>query len=429
MIPEVGTIWVFLVGFAVGSYAADFYVAPNGQANNPGSLERPFASVQRAVDLAQPGDRVYLRAGHYHQRVIVSHKSSIEIMSAPGERATLDGSVRIDDIALGDWTFYRDGIYQRTLRQDIWQLFLDRELVYLGRWPDASFDDGSMWSRDAAMRPWSYEEHNGNGTATFEALKDFPESERVDFLEGVAILNHHHWLTAAKGLTSIDWSTGQVGLQGTLDVRDDKAGYFFGLGCVDRDNEWWYDRESMILYYRASGGMDPFAQHETLQGRVVDYGITFNHASNVTLKNIDFFSCSAAVKSNCESIMIDTCRFLYPNNHKFVLGIYDWPQNKVHANPATHNVSFIILGRECVLTNSEIAYSNTHLFLVGPDMKVENNWFHDIEWDVFSSGGSGTINLGTRMRFHRNRVFRCGNSEGIRPNSRELGIPFTLVDN
>ena len=425
MIPNACTMWIILVGSVVGSHAAEYYVAPTGQPGNPGSFERPFASIQRAVDLAQPGDRVYLRGGHYRQKVIVSHKSGIEMMSAPGERATLDGSIPIDDIALGDWTLYRDGIYQRTLTKDIWQLFLDRAWVPLGRWPDADFDDGSIWSRDDGMRPWSYEEHNGHGTATFDALKDFPEPGRPDFLEGVAILNYHHWLTAAKGLESVDWSTGRVAFLGTFDVRSDKAGYFFGLGCIDRDNEWWYDREAMILYYRAPGGMDPAAHGGTLRGRVSDYGITFNQSSDVTVKNIDFFSCSPAVKSNCESVTLDTCRFHYPNHHKFVLGIYDWPQNKIHTNPAMHNVSFIIQGRGCGLKNSDIAYSNAHLFLTGPDMLVENNRFHDIEWDVVSSGGSGTINLGTRMRFHRNRVFRCGNSEGVRPNSRDTDIEIS----
>jgi hypothetical protein len=413
------------VGFVVGSYASDYYVAPNGLTENPGSLERPFASIQEAVNIAQPGDRIYLRAGHYNQQVVVSNKRSIEIMSYPGEWATLDGSVQIDDIALGDWTLYRDDIYKRILIQDIWQLFLDRELVTIGRWPDADFDDGSIWSRDAGMKPWSYGDHNGNGTATFAALKGFPESGRYDFLEGVAILNYHHWLTAAKGLRSIDWSTGKVVLQGTLDVHGDKAGYFFGLGCIDHDNEWWYDNKSMTLYYRAPGGIDPSAHSGTLQGRVLDYGITFNHSFNVTLKNIDFFSCSIAVDSNCESIIIDTCRFLYPNDYKFMLGVYDWPKNEIYADPSANNVSFIIRGRQCVLKNSEIAYSNTHIFLTGPDMLVENNWFHDIEWDVVSSGGSGTLNLGTRMRFHRNRVFRCGNSEGVRPNSGDSDIEIS----
>ena len=375
--------------------------------------------------MAQPGDRIYLRGGNYQQQVVVSHKSSIEIVSSPGERATLDGSVQINDIARGDWTLYRDGIYQRTLKQDIWQLFLDGELVTLGRWPNADFADGSLWRRAAAMQPWSYGEENGNGTATFDTLKDFPESGRSDFLEGVVILNYHHWLTAAQRHQSVDWSTGRVALPGTLDVHGDKAGYFFGLGCIDRDTEWWYDNESMTLYYRAPGGIDPAVQDGTLQGRVLDYAVTFDHSVNVILKDIGFFSCSTAVTSNCESIIIDTCRFLYPNDYKFVLGVYDWPKNIIHADPSTHNVSFIIRGRQCVLKNSEIAYSNTHIFLTGPDMVVENNRFHDIEWDVVSSGGSGTLNLGTRMRFHRNRVFRCGNSEGVRPNASDSDIEIS----
>ncbi|WP_367130171.1 carbohydrate-binding protein [Saccharothrix sp. HUAS TT1] len=41
------------------------YVAPGGDDANPGTLTAPLATVQRAVDLAQPGHTIHLRAGTY----------------------------------------------------------------------------------------------------------------------------------------------------------------------------------------------------------------------------------------------------------------------------------------------------------------------------------------------------------------------------
>lgn len=46
-------------------YAAEFFVAPAGNDDNPGTLERPFATVQRAQGAAGPGDTVYMRGGTY----------------------------------------------------------------------------------------------------------------------------------------------------------------------------------------------------------------------------------------------------------------------------------------------------------------------------------------------------------------------------
>ncbi|WP_168433127.1 right-handed parallel beta-helix repeat-containing protein [Pontiella sulfatireligans] len=342
----------------------------------------------------------------------------IIIRNYNNETVTLDGSVDIDSIATNGWTHYRDGIFQRSVTQDVWQLFLDDKMVDVGRWPDASFEDGSIWSRDDSMDVWSYGTSNGNGTATFDSLTNFPASGRADFLEGVAVLNYHHWLTAAKDMLSIDWETGTIGLEDTFATKSDLAGYVLGLGCIDRDNEWWFDDATQSIYYRAPGAVDPSTFAGSLSGRVLDYAITFDNVSNVQLQGINFFSGSAAVKSSCDGVVIDSCHFKYPNEYKFMLEVLDTTDPKNYLDPAVNNVCFVIDGTNCVLENSVFEYSNTHIVLSGSDMRVENNLFHDVEWDVVSTGGSGSVNLGERMQFLRNRVYRCGNSEGVRPLSQ-----------
>lgn len=50
---------------ATTTHAADFFVSPNGADTNPGTLDKPFATVQRAQAAASPGDTVHLRGGTY----------------------------------------------------------------------------------------------------------------------------------------------------------------------------------------------------------------------------------------------------------------------------------------------------------------------------------------------------------------------------
>ena len=38
--------------------AAEFFVSPTGSDGDPGTIEKPFATVQRAQDAAAPGDTV-----------------------------------------------------------------------------------------------------------------------------------------------------------------------------------------------------------------------------------------------------------------------------------------------------------------------------------------------------------------------------------
>ncbi len=48
--------------------AATYYVAPNGKDTNPGSIELPFESINRATQSVVPGDTVYIRGGTYVMR-------------------------------------------------------------------------------------------------------------------------------------------------------------------------------------------------------------------------------------------------------------------------------------------------------------------------------------------------------------------------
>ena len=47
------------------SQATDYYVSPSGSDSNPGTMDAPFGTVQKAVNAPSPGDTVWFRAGTY----------------------------------------------------------------------------------------------------------------------------------------------------------------------------------------------------------------------------------------------------------------------------------------------------------------------------------------------------------------------------
>ena len=53
-------------GMSVSVYATDYYVATDGNDMNVGSIEKPFATLSKALKLVQPGDNIYLRGGEYN---------------------------------------------------------------------------------------------------------------------------------------------------------------------------------------------------------------------------------------------------------------------------------------------------------------------------------------------------------------------------
>lgn len=79
------------------------YVSPDGKDTNPGTYEKPWATWQRAFNLAAPGDTVYIRGGVYYTTKTVwfdpvngsaingTEANPIHFMNYPNEVPILDG--------------------------------------------------------------------------------------------------------------------------------------------------------------------------------------------------------------------------------------------------------------------------------------------------------------------------------------------------
>ena len=77
--------------------AAEFHVAITGSDASPGTPAAPLRTIQRAADLAQPGDTVTVHAGVYREYVNPprggeSDTKRIVYRAAPGEWVEINGS-------------------------------------------------------------------------------------------------------------------------------------------------------------------------------------------------------------------------------------------------------------------------------------------------------------------------------------------------
>jgi parallel beta-helix repeat protein len=75
---------------------ADIFVATNGRDNGSGTIDDPFATIERAVAMAKPDDVILVRGGTYKGPVQISQGGEegapVKIMGFPGERPVIDGS-------------------------------------------------------------------------------------------------------------------------------------------------------------------------------------------------------------------------------------------------------------------------------------------------------------------------------------------------
>ncbi len=402
-------------------------------------------SLQQVLMQARSGDSLILSAGRYEAPIQLRRLSHLTISAAEGAEVIIDGSRALPQA----WVPWKDGIWKQTIDFDVWQLFNDDQLVYVARWPDATFEDGKIWRMMEGMRStdggYNKRKHAWGGQSRLGLAYDdrFHEPKNTGFREGdtrflidpsigfdkqtcslaetgkdftgaVAVLNLGHWLTWSRPITahaagSDHFSYDPSGIE-LSEVHAFSAYHILGLAALDRPNEWWFDAATKAIYFMPPQGIDP--NKLALRGRVRDFGLDLQKCSEITVSGLRFQAAGFFVNS-CSDVEVRDCTFNYPATHKFMFGEFDWFQSFNPAKTANKMSSFH-LGENNRFINNIVRWSNAPLGFRSKGMRVENCLFTDIEWELNSNGSSGSILMGEAGVFRQNTVRRCGNSEGIR---------------
>ena len=134
--------------------AQPYFVSPSGDDANPGTLEKPFATLQRAQQAAlQKHSDVFLRGGTYYlPAALVFTAQDSGKKDAPavfqnyqGEKPVISGGVRLENL---DWQPYSNGVFRAKVPEDLQteEIFVNGERQILARYPNfdpkAQYFDG-----------------------------------------------------------------------------------------------------------------------------------------------------------------------------------------------------------------------------------------------------------------------------------------------
>ncbi len=114
--------------------AAEFHVATHGDDAHPGTRRKPLRTIQRAADLAQPGDTITVQAGTYRERINpprggISDSQRIVYQVAPGAQVEIKGS----EIVKG-WLKVQPDVWRVTLPNSFFGSFNPYTNVIRGDW-------------------------------------------------------------------------------------------------------------------------------------------------------------------------------------------------------------------------------------------------------------------------------------------------------
>jgi hypothetical protein len=153
--------------------AQPYYVSPAGDDTNPGSLDKPFATLQRAQQAArQKHDTVFLRGGTYYlpeTLVFTAEDSGTPdtpeiIQDYQNEKPVISGGVRLTNL---DWRPYTNGIFQTQVPADLQteEIFVNGERQILARYPNfdpnAQYFDGFTSGADIQRRAAGWADPSG----------------------------------------------------------------------------------------------------------------------------------------------------------------------------------------------------------------------------------------------------------------------------
>ena len=429
-----------LLAVSRGQYGLTLYVSPEGSDSNKGTRDYPFASLQQALESASDGDQVIVMAGIYRDPVRISNLHKRVTVRSEGGEVILTGTTSLP----GNWKKHRNGIWKQQLDYDVWQMFNGTRLVYLARWPDASFEDTSIWRMTRCMRSadggynhmtgeyfgrcgpglvWDSDFkkkdaagfHEGDSRYIHAVPTESLAASGKDFAGAVAVLNIGHWLTWARPVTEHKKGSDHFRYEHSGDIRPRPfwVWYMLGLEALDRPNEWWFDSDTRTIYYMPPEGEDPNGMD--LHARTMDFFLELDRCAGFSFEKLNFFGAGFFINES-RNISFKDCTFTYPSTHKFGLGHYDmFLCHNPDDNP--NKMISIWRGENHRIVNCEFAFCNSPIYLGGKNTLIENCLFHDIEWDVNSGSSSGSVMMEEGARFIRNTVYLTGNSEGIRPLS------------
>ena len=143
-----GSLCLLLAARAEAADAAEFFVAPNGADANPGTIEQPFAMLQRAQKAARQAlppraVTISLRAGTYYlpETLILAADDSgtkaapVVYQAYQKEQAVISGGMKFENLK---WEPYQNGIMQAKVPAGTAfdQLFVNGERQHMARYPN-----------------------------------------------------------------------------------------------------------------------------------------------------------------------------------------------------------------------------------------------------------------------------------------------------
>ena len=282
--------------------AQPYFVAPAGDDANPGTLKKPFATLQRAQQATRQkrGD-VFLRGGTYYLPAALvftaedsgTKNAPVVFQSYRGEQPVISGGVRLNNL---NWQPLTNGIFQAEVPADLEteEIFINGERQVLARYPNfdpkAKYFDG--FAADAISEQRAARWSNPAG-GYYHAMHP-------------ALWGDFTWRITGKDTNN------QVKLEGGWQNNRGAAAHrqirFVEniFEELDAPGEWFLNAKTHMLYFQPPAGLDlkkAIVEATRLPTLVEFRGDETNSVKWITLRGLAFRQAARTVMDTREPLL------------------------------------------------------------------------------------------------------------------------------
>ncbi|MBQ2676974.1 MAG: right-handed parallel beta-helix repeat-containing protein [Clostridia bacterium] len=367
--------------FALPTVQADggniYYVSQaTGRDDNPGTKERPFASIGKGKSQLKAGDTLIVDSGIYRENIVFYEQNGTAdapytIKGAEGAEAI----ITTYDPVQTKWTQYDGNIYKTTLpnkpdvNHALWYTEGEFKNLVEARWPNIDADNVLLQERAIAKVGtgqngiYDYMLPAGDWTgAKVYTWTGREVDQYVSFTRTIATYSEEDQLT-------FDSPVNDGG-----DLYTPQAGvwyYLTGALCgLDVAREYFYNNETGELYVLMPDGEKPEVDEIWVQARKDAFD--YYGCSYINLENLTIIGGGVGVDSGSNHCTMDNVDVFYCN-------FFDNADGYTTLQKAYNGNHFH--GDYNTWKNSEIAYTMTSgIMIAGNHNTVTNCYIHDINW-------------------------------------------------
>jgi len=371
--------------------------------------DESYTSIKDALEHCDGGETILLTDLYHKEESIIENMifdDAVTIASITGQKTTLLGT---DTLRL-QWEQHSSNIYKAKVGQEIWQLFKEGQEMIPARWPNASFEDLSVFNQNLWAKPNNYKQES-NGTVLDNDLSIFAGKDLTNVM---AVLNHGSFKSYARQVQQLTTNSFQYNIIPVHEYRTNHQQYYFlegGVALIDVKNEWCYIPEQDTLYIYAESIEE--LNEAIFTGKTQSYALQFNSCKNIELYNIDFFATTFKLTSTT-NFTIASCKFSHPNCSKRMLGSEDLQEITHIQNDLLLEEDNKVKIENCIFENSD----GGGLRIRGNSIRVIDNLFKNIDWSACAhlSLGSTICAIGSKNnQYINNTIHTTGTATVILP--------------